>query len=107
MAPLRGHVYMTNFSPTRVHEERGVRPAVVVSPNEYNIRAGLVLICPVTSKRKGYPLEVKIETEKLTGVVLVDQIRSIDWQARPLKYLGELPNEIFAEIQAKLVSLVA
>lgn len=105
-APLRGQVYMVNFSPTKGHEQRGYRPAIVVSSDEYNKKVGMALVCPITSQRKGYPFEVVCEIESTLSVILVDQVCALDWHARNFKYLATLSPQIFAEAQAKLHALV-
>ena len=104
--PVRGGVYMMNFDPTKGHEQGGFRPAVVISDTSYNQKVGLALICAITSARKGYPFEVEVEMNGIAGVVLVDQIRSIDWRARRLRHVGNLPEATFAEIQMKLLSMI-
>ena len=104
--PHRGGIYMLNFDPTVGHEQRGFRPAVVISKDSYNKRVGMVLICPITSARKGYPFEVYFESGTMTGVILTDQIRSLDWHARRLKYVDDLSAAVFNEVQAKIISLI-
>ena len=82
------------------------RPAVVVSTDEYNRKAGMALICPITSKRKGYPFEVDCEVESVAGAILVDQIRALDWHARSFRHLSVLSEQEYAEVQAKLLTLM-
>jgi mRNA interferase MazF len=90
------------------HEQAGRRPAVVLSPLAYNVRVGLALLCPITNQRKGYPFEVRIPTGlRVTGVVLADQVKSLDWQARQAEFIGTLPGEIVAEVLAKLATLLS
>jgi mRNA interferase MazF len=76
--PERGDIVWLNFTPQTGHEQMGRRPAIVISPFDYNEKVGLGLFCPITSKIKGYPFEVKIENKKIDGVVLSDQIKSLD-----------------------------
>lgn len=80
--PKRGDIVWIDFSPTKGHEQSGLRPAVVISSIEYNSFSGLVLVCPMTSKRKGYFFEVPIEGPKIKSFVLSDQIRSFDIRER-------------------------
>jgi mRNA interferase MazF len=105
-APIRGGIYKVNFDPTRGHEQRGFRPSVVVSSQAYNSKTGLALICPVTSVRKGYPFEVYFDVGTVSGVILADQIRSIDWNARRMQRVGDVPVGVLAELQAKCLSLL-
>lgn len=82
-APDRGDLVWLNFSPQAGHEQAGHRPALVLSPERYNGRSSVALFCPITSRVKGYPFEVALPPAgKITGVVLADQVRSLDW--RPL-----------------------
>jgi len=91
------------FDPQAGHEQAGRRPAVILSPQAYNARVGLALFCPVTSKVKGYPFEVPLpESLTVSGVVLADQVKSLDWRARRAELLARLPPELLAEISQKL-----
>jgi mRNA interferase MazF len=80
--PNRGAIVWLNFNPGHEHEQTGKRPALVLSPKSYNQKTGLMLACPITSKIKHYPFEVRVKTQHIDGVVLADQIKSLDWQAR-------------------------
>ena len=84
--PDRGDIVWINFNPTRGSEQKGKRPAIVISPKSYNSVSGLVLLCPITSQTKGYPFEVNVKTKDISGVILTDQIRNIDWKERKIKY---------------------
>ena len=84
--PERGDVVWLNFTPQAGHEQRGHRPALVLSPSSYNGKTGLMLCCPITSRQKGYPFEVKLDVKSgADGVVLADQVKSLDWRARNAK----------------------
>jgi len=81
--PERGDIVWLNFDPQAGHEQAGKRPAVVLSPRAYNQKVGLALFCPITNQRKGYPFEVNIpEGLEIGGVILSDQIKSLDWRSR-------------------------
>lgn len=97
----RGDVVWLDFSPTSGHEQAGHRPAMVVSPEEYNVVSGLMLVCPMTTKKKDYPFEV----QERKGVVLVDQIRSVDWRARNAKKKGKVSEQCIREV-TKLLKLL-
>ena len=86
--PDRGDIVWLNFNPQTGHEQKGKRPAVVISPKEYNEKTGLGLFCPITSKIKNYPFEVEIKIEnKIDGVVLSDQVKSLDWKTRKIEFI--------------------
>jgi mRNA interferase MazF len=105
--PERGDVILINFNPTSGHEQAGFRPAIVLSPNFYNKASGLCLVCPITTKVKGYPFEVSMEeSNKTHGVALADQIRSIDWQAREIKIVDHVPASIIETVLAKSKTLL-
>ncbi|MCL2267373.1 MAG: endoribonuclease MazF [Treponema sp.] len=93
--PDRGDIVWLNFNPQSGHEQKGKRPAIVISPKEYNEKTGLGLFCPVTSAVKNYPFEVKIDNETINGVVLADQIKSLDWQTRRIEFISKTtPDKI-------------
>lgn len=104
--PSRGDVVWVNLNPTKGHEQKGSRPAFVISPHSYNERAGMMLACPITSKIKGYPFEVRLFLRDCDGVVLTDQIRSIDWKIRNISLIGHCDQEIIEEVQNKLMMLI-
>lgn len=94
--PERGDIVWLDFSPQAGHEQAGRRPALVVSPAAYNRASGLALVCPVTTRVKGYPFEVSLPPRReVSGVVLADQIRCVDWRARRVDFIVKiLPNEV-------------
>jgi mRNA interferase MazF len=104
--PERGDIVWLDFTPQAGHEQHGKRPAVVLSPQTYNKKAGLALFCPITTKHKGYPFEVKIDTGTINGVVLSDQVKSLDWQKRYIEYIGKAREEEINEIIKKLSVLI-
>jgi mRNA interferase MazF len=106
-APERGDLVWLTFDPQTGHEQRGRRPALVLSPKAYNARVGLALLCPVTSRMKGYPFEVAVAgTGKIAGAVLADQIRSLDWRARKAEFAGRAAAETVEDVLAKLRTLL-
>lgn len=105
--PERGDAIWINFNPQAGHEQAGRRPAIVLSPQRYNGKVGLCLLCPITNKAKGYPFEVSIPTDSgVTGVVLSDQAKSLDWRVRNAEFIAELPDSVTSEALRKLKSLL-
>jgi len=101
--PKRGDVVWISLVPQAGHEPSGRRLAVVLSPEAYNARVGLALFCPVTSQVKGYPWEVRIpDGLPVSGVVLADQVKNLDWRSRRAEFLCALPESAVAEILGKL-----
>lgn len=95
-----------NFNPTRGSEQKGKRPAIVISPKSYNSVSGLALLCPITSQIKGYPFEVNVKTKEISGVILADQIRNIDWKERKIKYAGNADLDTVLDISEKINELI-
>jgi mRNA interferase MazF len=106
--PRRGDVIKLDFNPQAGHEQSGRRPALVISPTEYNRQVGLVVVCPITHEAKGYPFEVAVPAEQTTvsGVVLADQIKSLDWRARRADRIGSLPQTVVADVLARVRTLL-
>ena len=105
--PERGDAIWINFNPQAGHEQSGRRPAIVLSPHSYNGKVGLCLLCPITNKAKGYPFEVSIPADlAVTGVVLSDQAKSLDWRVRNAEFIAQLPEFIINEVLKKLKSLL-
>lgn len=105
--PDRGDAVWITLNPRAGHEQAGRRPALVLSPARYNGRVGLALLCPITSQIKGYPFEVPLSSDlPLTGVILADQVKSLDWRARDAEIIGKLREEIVAEVLSKLSTLL-
>ena len=95
--PDRGDIIWLEFDPQKGHEQKGRRPGIVLSKKEYNQKSNLAIICPITSKIKDYPFEVKVNSI-IQGVILSDQIRSIDWKSRNAAFIEKIPEEILKEI---------
>ena len=105
--PEQGDVVWLTLNPQKGHEQAGRRPAVVLSPSSYNSKVGLALFCPVTSKEKGYPFEIKLPREcSVQGVILVDQIKSFDWHARTAEFICSVQSSVLKKISLKLKLLL-
>lgn len=105
--PDRGEVMWITLNPQAGHEQAGRRPALVLSPAAYNSRVGLTILCPITNQEKGYPFEVRIPAGlKVTGVILSDQVKSLDWRVRQAVLIDMLPEAVVAEVLMKLSTLL-
>ena len=105
--PERGDIVWVNFTPQAGHEQAGHRPAFVLSPSSYNGRTGLALCCPITSQVKDYPFEVVLPAGgPVTGVVLADQVRSLDWQARGARFAARATPQTTADVLALTLTLL-
>jgi len=106
--PERGDIVWITLDPQAGHEQAGRRPAVVLSPSTYNDKVGLAILCPITSQSKGYPFEVQIPSRlAITGVILADQVKSLDWRARKAEFAGTLPATTITEVLQKLNTLLS
>lgn len=105
--PDRGDVVWISLNPQIGHEQAGRRPAIVISPAAYNGRVGLAILCPITNQVKGYPFEVLIpQGLPVTGAVLADQCKSLDWRAREVVLIDTLPEKTVTEVLQKLGTLM-
>lgn len=105
--PDRGQIIAINFDPQAGTEIGKRRPALVISPKAYNRPTGLVLVCPITSKVRDYPFEVRLAGHRTVGAVLADRLRSFDWRARESVLIEKVSDETLAEVRAKLMTLIA
>lgn len=105
--PDRGHLVWLSFTPQAGREQAGRRPGLVLSPSAYNARARLALVCPITSQVKGYPFEVALPAGlPVSGVVLADHVRSVDWQVRQAEFIGVAPTSVVGDVLARLQPLL-
>ncbi|MEX0331103.1 MAG: endoribonuclease MazF [Puniceicoccaceae bacterium] len=104
--PSSGDLVWLTFTPQAGHEQAGHRPALVISQKSYNQRTGLALFCPLTSRAKGYPFEVECRGTKVNGVVLADQVKSLDWKVRNARRIESAPDGVLEEALAKLKALL-
>lgn len=105
--PDRGDLVWLDFDPKAGHEQSGRRPALILSPRSYNQAAKLALACPITSQVKGYPFEVHVSGGKgIRGVVLADQVKSVDWRERRAERSGAISAEAMTEVRGKLAALL-
>jgi mRNA interferase MazF len=101
--PDAGDLVWLTFDPQAGHEQRGRRPALILSPRAYNAKARLAIACPITSHAKGYPFEVALPDDaKVTGVVLADHLKNLDWNARRVEFAGRASGNVVTDVREKL-----
>ncbi len=101
--PDRGDAVWITLNPQAGHEQAGGRPALVISPAAYNGKVGLALLCPITNQVKGYPFEVLVPARmKVSGAILSDQVKSLDWRARRAELIIRVPEPIVSEVLQKI-----
>ncbi|MDP2655061.1 MAG: endoribonuclease MazF [bacterium] len=104
--PDRGDLVWLDFNPVRGHEQSGRRPAFVLSTCEYNVISKLAIVCPVTSQIKGYPFEIQFKSKNISGAILADHIRNVDWIERNADKIGTVSETVIAEVQDYVKKLV-
>ena len=105
--PDRGDLVWLEFAPQAGSEQRGRRPALVLSPKTYNGKVGLALFCLITSKVNGYPFEVLLpDVYSVSGVVLSDQLKSLDWRTRKAKFIERISSDVMAMVTARVLPLL-
>ena len=104
--PEQGDYVYLDFNPQAGHEQAGHRPAVIVSPSSYNRKTGLCLACPIINSIKGYPFEVNCNSVDVSGVILADQVKSLDWRARSISFKGKATPDVLVETIGKLGVLI-
>ena len=104
--PERGDVVWLDFNPQAGREQAGRRPAFILSPEVYNGKVGLALFCPITTRQKGYPFEVVIpDGMPVSGTILADQVKSLDWRVRRADFICKLPDTVIDEVIRKVGTL--
>lgn len=104
--PDRADIIWLNFTPQSGHEQRGLRPALVLSPKNYNQKTGLAICCPITTKIKGYPFEVLVSGKKIQGAVLSDHLKNLDWKSRKATFIEKATSTVMDECFAKISALL-
>jgi mRNA interferase MazF len=104
--PQRGDIVWLTFNPKLGHEQSGRRPALVISPKAYNRKVGLAIFCPITSQIKKYPFEVPITEKHISGAILSDQLKSLDWKSRKATFICRIDQSVFNEVISKINVLI-
>ena len=105
--PERGDIVWLELNPQAGHEQAGRRLALVISPKAYNQKVGLALFCPIATQIKGYPFEVVLpEGHKVSGAILSDQAKSLDWDMRKAQKIAGVPNDVLDDVLARVLTLL-
>jgi mRNA interferase MazF len=105
--PDRGDIVWLDFNPQPGHEQYGRRPALVITSRKYNSKSNLAIFCPITNRGKNYPFEVRIPEESgVSGLILSDQIKNLDWNARNIEFICQLPKNALEETLSKINALI-
>jgi mRNA interferase MazF len=104
--PRRGDIIWMNFNPTRGHEQKGKRPALVLSSEPYNTKSGMMVTCPITSQDKKSPFGVFFENRTVSGFVITNQVTSVDWVERKVRFIDTASPSIVQEVVGKIELLI-
>ncbi len=105
--PKRGDIIKLSFDPQAGHEQMGRRPALVVSHSSFNLKMGFSVVCPISNTKRKNPFYVRMpEDHEITGVIMIDQLRSLDYRARKVGYICQCPEEIFGEVISRIEPII-
>ncbi|PZO41876.1 MAG: mRNA-degrading endonuclease [Pseudanabaena frigida] len=96
--PKKGDLIILTFDPQSGHEQKGRRPALVVSNSLFNQHTGLAIVCPITNTKRDFPFHVALNSKNLTGYVMVEQVKSIDYKSRKVKLIESASDDLLAEV---------
>lgn len=104
--PQKGDLVWMDFDPTIGHEQKGVRPAIVVSDNQFNKKSGLAYVCPITSTSKDYPYRIRIDGKQIKGFVMIEHLKSVDWNGRNIKFVDKAPFDIIESVKNCISAII-
>ena len=105
--PKRGDFVWLQFNPQSGHEQMGRRPALVLSHEAFNRRMGFIFVCPVSNTKRQNPFYISIpENEEVTGVIMADQLRSLDYKASKADYAGECPEIVLRDVLRRIKPII-
>lgn len=104
--PEAGDIAWLDFDPQAGREQGRRRPALILTDQTYNRGSGLVVVCPLTSKRKPYPFALPVTVGKVEGAILVDHIKSVDWMARKAAFHSKADSVLLSKVRAYLAVLL-
>ena len=104
--PEAGDIVALTFDPQSGHEQKGRRPALIVSNKTFNKHLGLAFACPITNSKRNFPFHLKVDSKQLTGYIMTEQLKSIDYKARKIKFIEKATKETLEEVLAIIGSIV-
>lgn len=103
--PEQGDIVALTFDPQSGHEQKGLRPAIIVSNKVFNQHLGLAYACPITNTKRNFPFHVKVNSEQITGFIMVEQMKSIDYKSRKIKFIEKAKQETIDEVLSIVESI--
>lgn len=104
--PKRGDIIWTDFDPAAGHEQKGKRPALVLSPEPFNKKIMLALVAPITSRVRGHAFEVPLQGRQVSGVILCQQVKTIDFVERGVSFAEKAPENVMADVLARVIAIL-
>ncbi|WP_419768825.1 type II toxin-antitoxin system PemK/MazF family toxin [Arcobacter sp.] len=104
--PQKGDLVLLNFDPQTGHEQKGRRPALVVSNSSFNKKLGLTIVCPITNTDRNFPFHIKLNATNLTGFIMTEQIKSIDYNARKIKFVEKVDEKVLNKVLGITKSII-
>jgi mRNA interferase MazF len=105
--PKRGDIIWTDFDPVAGHEQKGIRPALVLSPEPFNKKILLALVAPITSRVRGHAFEVPLQGLKVSGVILCQQVKTIDFVERGVSFAEKAPEATLNDVLARIRAIIS
>ncbi len=104
--PKKGDLVILTFDPSAGHEQQGRRPALIISNEVFNKHVGLAIACPITNTDRNFPFHVKVESDNLTGFIMTEQIKSVDYNVRKVKFVERVSDEVMEKVLGIVESVV-
>ncbi len=104
--PSKGDIVTLDFDPQSGHEQKGRRPALIISNKTFNQHLGLAFACLITSTKRDFPFHIEINTSKISGYIMTEQLKSIDYSSRKIKFVEKVNKEILEEVEAIIKAII-
>lgn len=104
--PKKGDLVILTFDLSAGHEQQGRRPALIVSNEVFNQHVGLAIACPITNTDRNFPFHVKVDSKQFTGFIMTEQLKSIDYKVRKVKFVEKVSDEVLDKVLGIVESVV-
>ena len=104
--PEQGDIVALSFDPQSGHEQKDRRPAIIISNKVFNQHLGLAFACPITNTKRDFPFHIKVESENITGFVMAEQLKSIDYNSRNIKFIEKADQKTVNKILGIIDSII-
>ncbi|MCD4757360.1 MAG: type II toxin-antitoxin system PemK/MazF family toxin [Arcobacteraceae bacterium] len=104
--PEQGDIVALNFDPQSGHEQKGRRPAIIISNKVFNQHLGLAFACPITNTKRDFPFHIEVISENITGYIMTEQMKSIDYKARNIKFIEKADQQTINQILGIIDSII-